>query len=371
MPQVTLFNADNGLSCVVDAGGKGLRGKSWLDELSRWAKEGVEPAALAGIGLGRLANFPTIIDGRKNEVRALGEALVDPAYNGIELFECVPNTLTIGIGSAAVSNFNNAALTQGDPALANYATAGAASGTVGTPVNCLAYPAFITTDVENWNLSGAALVAGGSVLTITVNGAAYAIPVGAGAATTTEQLAAFINAANVPVRCVSIATGAGATDQLRIMTLNAGRAATISADTGADDCGSVIFATETNAVRYGYGAILNDARMATAANMGVNSWAGIKPQRRILPGSITLSTTLAAAAADSMTDDRGGVLSNLAGTSVGTVNYTTGLVTHNWAANVAAATDVVARFRALWPVNLHEEVSLPESGATQMAIRLL
>jgi len=364
MPQVQLFNALNGLSCVVDAGGKGLRGKSWLDELSRWAKEAVEPAALAGIGLGRLANFPTIIDGRKNEVRALGEALVDPAYNGVELFECVPNTLTIGIGSGAVSNFNAAALTQGVAAIANYATAGAASGTVGTPPNCLAYPAFITSDAENYNLA-----ATDGILTITINGVAHAVTVGVGAATTADQVVTALQAANLPAQVIPLASGAGAIDSFRVLALNPGRASTMQATVTAGTAGAVIFATETGALRFGYGPRLNDARMATAAIMGPNAWAGVKPQRRILPGSITLSH--ASAAADSMTDDRAGVLSNLAGTSVGTVTYATGEVTHNWAANVDNGVPVLARFRALWPVSLHEEVRLPERGVTQMAIRLL
>jgi hypothetical protein len=64
MPRVTLYNALNGLSTVVDCG-KGLRGKSWLEEVSVWLKAAAEPNALAGLGLGRLANYPAILNGSR------------------------------------------------------------------------------------------------------------------------------------------------------------------------------------------------------------------------------------------------------------------------------------------------------------------
>lgn len=361
MAKVTLYNADNGLSCVVDAN-IGLRAKSWLEELPRFLKEAVEPSALAGLGMGRLANFPSVIDGSKMGVKPLGEAYSTPSFSGVELFECVPNTQIVGIGDNATLAFGAAALTIGDITAAGYATAGAASGTDCVPQGGVPYPAFITSDAENYNLA-----ATDGVLSAVINGVTHTAAVGTGAATTAEQVIAAIRLANWPCQVVGV-INTGAITQVRLLALNPGRSSTMQAVTTAGTAGAVIWATETNAVRYGWGGPLNDVRHATASHG--REVPGIKPQRRVLPGSVDVSTTLTAAGAVSMVDDRAGVLADALGTSVGTINYATGALTMTFVGNVANATNIVANYKSLWPINLHEEVRVPEGQNLDLAIRL-
>jgi hypothetical protein len=363
MPRITLYNALNGLSTIVDCG-QGLRSKSWLEEISIWLKSAAEPTALAGIGLGRLANYPAVLNGSKMSTRAMGEALVVPAFVGAELFEVVRQTQIIGIGTAASAAMPGvAALTQGVPAMDNYATAGAASGTVCTPINGVGYPAFITSNAENYNLA-----ATDGVLSVVINGVTFTAAVGLGTATTAEAVLAAIHAANWPCRAVGIASVADGIDQVRLLALNPGRSSTMQAVVTAGTAGAVIFAAETGVVRFGWGGPLNDLRLGTAA-LG-REVPGVKPQRRILPGSLVVTTTTAGGA-DSMTDNRLGVLSNLAGTSVGTIVYATGAITCTWAANVAAATNILARFGALIPLELSAPVRVNTHNGGEYAIRLL
>ena len=373
MPRITLYNSLNGLSCSVDAG-KGLRGKAWLDELPRWLKESVEPTALAGLGLGRMANFSAIIDGAKMGTKPLGEAYSTPTFAGVEIFECVPNTLVVGIGNAAATIIpGNVALTIGDPSAPGYAVAGVSgasvlSGSVVVPNHGTSYPAQVLSEVEAYNLSGAALVAGGSIVTVSINGAPFTAAVGAGAATTAETVIAAIQAANWPCRITAVING-GAIDSFRLTTLDTGAASSLTLDGGADDCGSVLFASEIILAagrRIGWGGPLNDARNMTAA-LGAPV-PGVRPQRRILPGSVTLTTTTAVGVTVA-TDDRAGVLSDILGTSLGTINYTTGATVMTWIAAPAALANVVATFKSLWPINLHDEVRCPETGM-EIAIRL-
>jgi hypothetical protein len=364
MPRITLFNANNGLSTLVDAG-TGLRAKSWLEELPIWLKESVEPAALAGIGLGRLANFPSVIDGSKMAVRPMGEALQVPAFAGVEIFECIPNTQVVGIGSGASAAIPGAAaLTIGDITNLNYATAGAASGTVGVPVNGLGYPAFLTSDAENYNLA-----ATDGILSVRINGVLYTANVGVGGATTAEQVITAILAAGWPCGVSGVIVG-GAIIHVRLSALACGGSSTtMQAVVTAGTAGAVIFAVETGALRFGYNGPLNDMRLGLAANGA--QMPGIKVGHRVLPGSVTLTTTIAGPLADSATDNRAGILSNLAGTSLGTVNYVTGAVVMAWAGNVVNLTAVTARFRSLWPVDLFRPVRVNEHNGGQFAIRLL
>lgn len=363
MPRITLYNALNGLSCIVDAG-TGLRAKSWIDELPVWLKESVEPAALAGIGLGRLANFPSVIDGSKMAVRPLGEVLQVPAFTGVELYECVPNSQVLATGTAAGLLLpGGAALTVGDVSDNTYATNTAASGGVIVPINGVGYPAFITSNQENFNLAAA-----NGVLTVSINGVPYAAAPGAGAATTAEQVIAAIMAANWPCRVVGVIV-AGAIDRVRLQALAVmGSSSTMQADVAAGTCGAVIFAAETGALRTGYGGPLNDMRNASALNGA--QMPGIKVGHRILPGSVSVTTVIAGALVRTMTDNRLGVMSDILGTSVGTVVYATGAVTCTWAGNVAA-NPVTARFKSLWPVDLYKPVRVNEHNGGEFAIRLL
>jgi hypothetical protein len=356
MPQVQLFNSANGLSCVVDAGGKGLRGKSWLDELSRWAKEAVEPTALAGIGLGRLANFPTIIDGRKNEVRALGEALVDPAYSGVELFECVPQSTVFATGDAAALTFGQTALTQPILATANYGTAAGTthSDAVLAPVGGQS-PAYVLSDtgVANFNLG-----ATDGILTVIVNGTTFTVNVGTGAATTLANIVAAMTTSGIPV-----ITTLHNTNFILLSTVLPGVTQSINVVNTAGTAGAVLFATNGGALRSGNGSAIGDMSLTQSTT------AGNKVQRRILPGSVQIDATVAGVA-NQMTDDRAGVLADLAAAHAGTINYATGAITLTYTAAPAAAA-INASWRALIPVELHREVRLPERTVTQMAIRLL
>jgi hypothetical protein len=295
--------------------------------------------------------------------RAMGEALVTPAFSGIELFECVPNRTNICPAGASTAIPGAAALTLPDITNVNYATAGAASGTIITPVNGVGYPAFITSDVENLNLA-----ATDGVLSVRINGVLHTAAVGVGAATTAEVLIAAILAAGWPCMVVGVING-GAIDRIRLSALgNFGRSTTMQADVTAGTAGAVIFATETGVLRFGAGGVLNDMRSALALNGA--QLAGIKVGHRILPGSVTLTATLAGPIADSMTDNRLGVLSNLLGTSVGTIVYATGIIRATWQAN-ASGSAVNAAYKALWPVDLYKPARVNEHNGGEYAIRLL
>jgi hypothetical protein len=334
-----------------------------VEELPIWLKECVEPSALAGIGLGRLANFPSVIDGSKMASRPMGEALTVPTFSGVEIFECVQNTVNICPAGANTAIPGNAALTVPDITAVTYATNGAASGTIIAPVNGVGYPAFITSDAENWNLA-----ATDGILSVRINGQLFTANVGVGAATTAEAAIAAILAAGWPCMVVGV-INAGAIDRIRISALgNFGVSTTMQAIVTAGTAGAVIFAAETGALRFGAGGVLNDMRSALAVNGA--QLAGIKVGHRILPGSITLSATLAGAIADSMTDNRAGVLSNLLGTSVGTIVYATGVVRATWQAN-ASGSAVNASFQALWPVDMYKPVRVNEHNGGEFAIRLL
>lgn len=361
MPKITLYNADNGLSCIVDAG-KGLRQKAWLDDLSMMLKEAVEPSTLAGIGLGRLANFPAVIDGSQMGTKPLGEAYSTPSFVGVDLFDVIHNSVQFAIGDGATAAFGAAALTVGDPTASTYANGGVASGTDAAPQGAIGYPAFLTSDAENYNLSTS-----DGILTVKINGVTYTASVGVGAATTAEQVLAAITAANWPCRSLALA---GITT-IRLLALNSGRASTMQAVVTAGTAGAVIFATETGALRYGWGNPLNDVRNASVA-LGAQL-AGVKTQRLILPGSV-IASTLISTAAVSMSDNRLGVLASVPAAHVGTVNYSTGALTMTWGSNVDNLAAINVGFKALVPVDLYRPVRTPatERAGTvvEMAIRL-
>jgi hypothetical protein len=366
MPKIVLYNADNGLSCIVDAG-KGLRQKAWLDDLSAMLKESVEPSTLAGLGLGRLANFPAVIDGSQMGTKPLGEAYSTPAFSGVELFDVIHNSVQFAIGDGATAAFGAAALTIGDPAQDNYATAGAASGTDAAPQGAVGYPAFITSDTEAYNLA-----ATDGILSVRINGVLFTASVGVGAATSAETVLAAIHAANWPCRAVGVASGADAIDQVRLLALNSGRASTMQAVITAGTAGAVIFATETGALRFGWGNPLNDVRNASQA-LGAQV-PGVKAQRRVLPGSVVASTLIAAATV-SMSDNRAGVLASVPAGHVGTIAYPTGVLTMTWGANVDNLAAITVGYKSLVPVDLFRPVRTPATErpgtVLEMAIRLL
>lgn len=373
MPRITLYNALNGLSTLVDCG-TGLRAKSWIDSLPMWLKESVEPTALAGLGLGRLANFPAVLDGSRMAFRPMGEALQTPTFVGCELFKVVRNTLQVGIGNAAATIIpGNVALAVPDPSVANYAVAGAAgapvlSGSVVVPNNGVGYPAQMYSNLENYNLAATT-----GVLTVNINGVNYTAAVGVGAATTAEAVIAAIQTANWPCRVTAV-INAGAIDGFRLTTLDSGAASFMAPGAGAGDAAAVIFAAEivlAAGARRGWGGPLNDGRAASAAARKAQI-PGARSQWRILPGSVTLRVNTALGVlVDTVTDNRAGVLSNLAGTSLGTIAYATGATVCTWAAAPAALALVTARFGALEPVDLAEPVRVSEINGGEFAIRLL
>lgn len=367
MAKVTLFNAANGLSCVVDAGAKGLRGKPWLDELSRWAKEATEPQSLAGIGLGRMANFSAIIDGQKMGVKPLGESYSTPDFNGVELFDVIPNSSVLATGDGADVTIGNDVLTEPDKTHANYFNTTTDPDDLVAPRGGSA-PAFLQSVADAGGLN---LSTGEGTITINVNGVAYAVAVGVATSTTVEVLRTAITNSGAPVD-VAIEGG----DTLRIFTLGKGISQNISVD--ANTASGIIFTGAGQSSQAGVTYRGTNGPLGQNSNADqVASGSGLKPQARILPGSVVVTATIGAATV-TLTDDRAGALSDITGTHTGTINYTTGVIAITFGTAPDNATAVNASWKALRLVPLHEECRLPDESIgpqagrpiVEMALRL-
>ena len=352
MSRVTLYDAETGNSCLVDAGdGTGAsREKSWLEEIPRWLKEAVEPGPgaafinLKGLGKGILANYPTHLDGSKRESNAIGGSAPIQPFSGADWFEVVNNTSQIGTGDAAETDFGQEVLTQGDPSADDYANTGSDGLAVPVPQGAQT-PAFVLSSAGNFNLS-----ATDGLLTIIVNGASFTVNVGVGAATTPEAVVAAIVAAGVPVAAYVNDPGVG--DEVLLLTLGVGASQTIQVSRPAGSAGATIFPAAAATARTGNGGPLNDNRASST---------GLKSQRRVLPTSVVVTTTIASATV-TLTDDGAGVLDDGTGTHTGTIDYVTGAVNIDYGTAPDNGAAVTASYKVLSPLNLTDPVRVPRTG---------
>jgi len=356
----TLYEGATGIEVGKVDEGEGLRQKTWLDELSRWAMEMATERGLGSAGTGILANFPSIVEGAVPYMGAkpIGEAYSAPAFNGWELYEAVQQSGSLGTGDAAILEWGDVVLAEPDPLHADFYNA---TTDPDDPVNPLgaSAPAFLQTVVETWNLTGLL------TLTLVVNGTTHAIPITTAnaAAVTDLELQESILASGAPVNCFIdaastkvriMAIGNGITSN--IMAVNAGAATVLFTGAGLSSQPGVMY--------YGTGGPLGQMDNTDAVG-------GVKPQRRILPGSININITMGGevvAVTDStITTGNTGTLSgqNAAGTATvtGTINYVTGVISVTTAGDAADnATTLDASWRALIPINLHEPVRRSPAG---------
>jgi hypothetical protein len=349
MSQVTLYNAANGLSTLVDAG-DGLRQKSWLDEIPRWLKEAVEPSVLKGLGLGRLVNFPSFLDGVGLSSNPIGQAPTIGTFAGVSVYRVVPQTATVA--EAVVTTFGSVALTENDRTHADYFNTTTDPDDPPAPVGAQA-PAFLQTVVD---AAGLNLSATTGVLTFRVNGVLYTVTGLTGTTTLAEDIRDAIADAGVPVD-LQVEGG----DTLRIFAPGNGVTANIEAVVVAGDVGTTLFtgagqSSQPNVLYQGKGGPLG-----VMDNLEVVG--GFKPQRRILPLSVTVAVD-----AITMTDDGAGALSDVGGTNTGTIAYATGALAVTLAGASTAAP--VATWKALKALPLHEPVRVPASQRLEIAIGL-
>lgn len=346
MSVITLFNGLTGESTKVDAGGSGggsSRSKAWLDEVPRWVKEAVEPEVLKGLGLGVLANYPVFLDGRGRTSNAIGTNAPIAVFNGARVWKVRRHTVQVGTGDAAELDFGNEALTQPDPTLADYGNTGSDGLSPVAPRGGAA-PAFVLSNTDG---GGFDLSMTDGILTVIVDGTSFNINVGIGTTTTVELLRNSIVDSGVPVQAY-----AQAGTHLILLSVGIGPSHTISVGRAAGSAGAVIFPAAAATVRQGHGSPLNSIEAVTD---------GLRPQRRILPGTVTVtagavsgSDVILADAADSGT---------ITGTGItGTINYSTGILDVDFTAAPANAAAVNASYKALVPIVLSEQVKVPRSG---------
>lgn len=348
---ITLYNGLTGASTLVDAGGTGggsSRSLNWEAEVSRWLKEAVEPTSpidLKGLGLGILANFPVFLHGRGRESNAIGNNAPIADFNGVDLFKVVQHTLTIGVGDAAETDFGNEALTQGDPAANNYGNTGSDGTAIPVPTGA-ATPAFV---LSNQDGGGLDLSMSDGILTLIVDGVSYAVNVGTGSSTTAEQIVSAILDAAVPVMAHHNHPGTG--DEVLVTTVGVGASHTLQVDRTAGSAGAVIFPAAAATLRQGKGGPLNSLEAVSSAP---------RPQRRILPGSITAQAGAVSGVDSTIASGNTGVI---AGTGIaGTINYLTGVVDLDFTAAPAALAPVTVSFGALVPLDLAAQVKVPRAG---------
>jgi hypothetical protein len=348
---LNLYRADNGADLGRIDLGDGLRGKTWADSLSQILQIAATSRTLTGDGYGVMTNFPAFLDGQKTRNRAFGENLSAALLNSVQLFRVVPQTSQLGPGDAAELVFGTKALTQPDPETADYILVDTATGGVEVPVGANA-PAWLT----------GATVGGGyvcnattGVLTLVVNGVTYDVTGLAGAAVSIANIEAACQAQGVPVRVYNMNTAAG--NAVGIFTIGIGCTQNIRCI--RTSAGAVIFAASAATLRYGRGGPLGQ--------MDNTQGVAVKAQRRILPGTLSVTSTTAGALVCTCTDNRltgvvTGVDTGAVVTAAGTLVYTTGALAITYSAAPAAAA-ITARYDALYPIDLREEVKMPFGGS--------
>lgn len=338
---VTLFDALTGNSTVVDAGdGSGSsRMRSWLEEISGWLREAVEPLALKGLGIGRVANFPANLTGE----RITG-------FSGASFFRVIPQTAVMTLADGTAVNFGSVALTEDDRTHADYFNTTTDPDDPVAPRGATA-PAFLQSLVDG---GGFDLQATNGNLTIKVNGTTYSITstVLQGAAVTVEIIRDLLTAAGWPVD-IQI-EGA---DTLRIFAPGNGVTANILGVAVTGDVGTALFtgasqSSQPNVTYTGKNGPLGVMDNTEVVGSG-------KPQRRILPGSVEVSATVSGSTV-TLTDDGLGVLSS--GAHTGTINYETGAISVTFGTAPTNATNVTAKWKALKVLILTDPARLSPAG---------
>jgi hypothetical protein len=320
--------------------------KSWLEEIPRWLKESVEPIALKGLGLGRLANYPGFLSGEQIT-----------SFAGVNIWHVVPQTAILAVGDGAVTDIGQEALTVGDRAHANYFNTTTDPDDPVAPRGASS-PAFLQTISDG--AGDFALTATTGILTLRINGTLFTIT-GLIDETSTE-LVARLNAFGIPADIVDGATNT----VVRIFAHGNGITSNIEAVTVAGDAGTVLFtgagaSSQPNVQYKGTNGPLGVMDNTEVVNSG-------KPQRRILPGSVSVAATIGAAAV-TVTDNSAGVLDDGTATHTGTINYATGAIDIDYGTAPDNATNVVASWKVLKALDLTKPVRVPATGM-EVAIQL-
>lgn len=370
MASVRLYRADTGVLLATGNVGDGLRGKSFLDELSGLAMEAACPRGLGAalVGYGREANYPAILTGEQMQSWPIGSpAVVVPTipggvlpYAGVTLFRAIQNTVVLGTGTGALATMGSVVPTAAARGSANYGGAGAGDAYVPTPQGCTAAARATTAAAATFNVGAGA---GTATFQIIVNGVTYTINCRAVnlAAITLAEVADGINE-SLGATSGAYAMLTDATTAIRVLTQDEGVWNTLQVVAGAT--ANVIFAASgaLGVTVTGAGGPLNHVARQTT---------GAKPQRRILPQSISVVTTVAANAITS-TDAAGVITGNngLGQTCAGTINYVTGDIVLVYSAAVVNLVPVRATYKALIPVDLASPVRVPADAGLDLAILL-
>lgn len=354
MPQITLYNALTGASTVVDAG-EGLRQKTWLEEVSQWLKEAVEPSVLKGLGLGRMVNFPSFLDGKGLSSNPIGQAPVIPTFNGVEITRVVHQTVTLATGDGSVVDFGAEALTVSDRAHANYFNTTTDPDDPVAPRGASA-PAFLQTIADGGG--DFALTATSGILTLRINGVLFTVT-GLIDETSTEVVAR-LGSFGLPADVVDGASGT----VVRIFAPGNGVTSTIEAVTVAGDAGSVLFtgagaSNQPNVVYRG-----TNGPLGVLDNL--EATGGTKPQRRILPLSLSVTDGVRV-----LSDDGAGALDTVTDASAGTINYATGVIDLAYATAPGNGVALTAAYKVLKAMDLTQPVRIPANGTMEIALRIL
>lgn len=351
---INLFNAaDGALLAKVDAG-HGLRAKSWLEEIPEWMMEASQNKGLSQDGVGRSVNYPSFLDGSLLTSNPIGgQTTPQGSFSGVSVFRVVPNSFVLGVGDASETDFGQEAPAQDDPTHADYLNTGSDPANPPSPRGATT-PAWVNGDGNATEDT----TGGNNILTLIVNGATYTVTLVSNAALAIADIRDAIVQAGVPVE--AIITGAG--NILRLITRGKGKGQTIQVP--QTSAGAIIFTSAGATVYRGNGGPLTDLSAESYQN-------GILVSRRVLPGSVVVVMTMGAEVV-TVTDNGDGTLSgsNAAGTVTvtGTITYTTGAINLDTVGDAPDnATNVVASWKSLVPLRLHEPVRLP-AGLTEIAL---
>lgn len=359
MPNPTmLYEGTTGrLIAKLDIRG-GLLDRPWLSELSGVSMEASAEFGLGDPGAGRPANYSAVVDGSRQTTKLIGEPLVSSDYRGESLFEAASQRVQLALGDGSAVTFGSVALTQPDASHADYFNSTTDPKLPPAPRGAQA-PAFLQTGAATWDLS-----ATDGILRVEINGEAFAVTVGTSATTALATVRNAIIAAGWPVH-----TALQSTDRLRLFTPGLGLTQNIKAIGGADTVGLALFpgtgATSAAGTLYrGSGGPLG--QMSNAPGVS----GGVKPQRRILPGSIVITLVVSGETIEVtdavITSGSTGTLSgqNVAGTVTvtGTINYVTGAISITSSAAPTNASAITASWKALVPIDLHSPVRKSPAG---------
>lgn len=358
-----LYNGVTGALIGPVDEGDGLRQKSWLAEITRYNQE----AAETGGGF-RAVNYPGHFDAEQMGHRLIGDAAwVQPAYAGVDLFEAVSQTFVLGLGDGTETDWGQEALADAVPTSANYLNTTTDPDDPPDPRGAQ-FAAFIQSIADG---GGVDLQSTDGVLTVWVNGTAFTATGLDGASVTAANVQTAIVTAGWPVN-----TAIEGGDTLRIWTGNLGGTAHLLVDDTAGTVGPVLFTGANQSAAAGTLYTGGGGPLNQVDDSGVVG--GAKPQRRILPGSITVTMTMAGEVVTVTDTHDGGTLAtgalagqNAAGTTTvaGTINYLTGAINLDTTGDAPdAATNVLVTFKALVPIDLEKPVRISPNVGRSYAV---